>query len=86
MKVFKICHENDTIDIHVPVLLNMSGLSSFDLSLSLGQKDYRSIFSVLKYLQLYPADHHSRTLKSSYSVMIEQELPEFLDYLDTRFH
>lgn len=36
MKVFRICHENDAIDIHMPVLLNMNRNSSFDLSLSLG--------------------------------------------------
>ncbi|CDW76646.1 UNKNOWN [Stylonychia lemnae] len=84
-KIFKICHEQNQIKYHIPFLQNFNGNSPIDLSIDIGQNDFKSIFSVLQYLGLYPIDHHSRAIKGSLYVMIEQELPEFLDYLDTRF-
>jgi hypothetical protein len=55
-----------------------------DLALSLNQKDYKSIFSILKYLALYDVDHHSRVLKKVYHVMIKEQLPEIMEYFDSR--
>ena len=39
---------------------------------------------MLKYLIYYPADHHSRGIHMLYKDFIEQDLPEFLIYLDSR--
>eukprot|EP00347_Sterkiella_histriomuscorum_P010531 403375928 len=84
-KIFRMSHPNKEIMYHVPFLQNIQEYSPFDLSLNLSQNDYKSIFSNLLYLKLYPMDHHSRAIKSVYHVMIGQQTPEFLDYLDTRF-
>jgi hypothetical protein len=37
-------------------------------------------------LALYPADHHSRGIYMLYKDFIEQDLPEFLNYLDSRLY
>jgi len=71
-KVFDLCHnlEESKIKYHVPYLPNFKGLSPIDLCLMNETKEYRQIFSVLKYLKLYPIDHHSRTIKSAIPTMI----------------
>lgn len=48
-------------------------------------KNYKGINTFLKYLSYYDIDHHSRWIKDLYSVFIEQELPEFIPYMDSRF-
>ncbi|CDW88225.1 UNKNOWN [Stylonychia lemnae] len=84
-KLFKTCHTSESIVYHIPFLQNFNQASPFDLSLELNQKDFKSVFSVLQYLGMYPIDHHSRAIKGSLHVMVEQEFPEFLEYLETRF-
>ncbi len=40
---------------------------------------------MLNYLKLYPTDHHSRALTHLYCKMIDEEIPELVEYLDSRF-
>ena len=78
-----MAHEDDKIKFHVPFLPNFLGESPIHKCSD--NKDYKSIDTILKYLRYYPVDHHSRAIKDKYAMMIEQQLPEFLEYLDTRF-
>ena len=35
------------------------------------KSDFKSIDTILKYLKVYPTDHHSRGIKSLYPLFIE---------------
>jgi hypothetical protein len=35
-------------------------------------------------LSLYGIDHHSRAIKDIYPLLFQQQLPNLLDYLDSR--
>lgn len=48
------------------------------------KKDFKSINTVLSSLQLYDIDHHSRAIKNVYPLLVQQQLPALLDYLDSR--
>ena len=83
IKIFSIAHPNeDTIKYHVPFLPNLSGDTPIHKCIS--KSDYKSIDTILRYLKVYPIDHHSRGIKDLYSVFVEQKLPEFLGYIDKR--
>jgi hypothetical protein len=86
MKLFKIANprKDDEIEIkyHVPFLPNLDGKSP--LHICKEKEDYKSLGAILKYLQHYPIDHHSRAIKDLMPLFIEKQLPELLDYLDTR--
>jgi len=41
---------------------------------------------ILKYLSLYPADHHSRGIKELLGIFVKNQLPGFIEYIDTRFY
>lgn len=48
------------------------------------KKDVKTIDLFLKYLKGYDLDHHSRAIKDLYPVFIENEILEFLPYLESR--
>lgn len=83
MLLFKEAHKNDAIRFHVPFLPNIMGESPIHKCFEL--KDYKSIDTILRYLKFYPPDHHSRAIKDKYGELVKQQLPGFLEYLDSRF-
>ena len=74
--------DDDAIKFHVPFLPNIYGDSPIHKFLEL--KDYKSVDNVIKFLSIYPSDHHSRAIKDKFGEMVKQQLPSFLEYLDTR--
>lgn len=78
----KICHTDEKILYHLPFLPDFYGktpIHILDDSLN-----YKSINMLLKYLALYPLDHHSRSMSDMYPKFISHELPNFLPYLQKR--
>ena len=85
ISLFKISHpdHSEKPTIHIPFLPNIRGETPIHKCIH--KKDYKSIDTILKYLKYYPVDHHSRGIHDLYGDMIEKGLPEFLNYLDSRF-
>lgn len=48
------------------------------------KKDLKTISLFLKYLSGYDIGHHSRSIRDLYSVFIENEIKDFLPYLESR--
>ena len=84
MKVYKKCHHKGQIKHYLPFLNNYNGLSPFHILK--GGGDWSTINEILKYLELYVNDHHSRAIKDLVPLMITNQLPNLLDYLDTRLY
>lgn len=83
LKVLKKAHPDEkTIKHHTPFLPNVLGETP--LHRCILKYDYKSIDVILKYLQNYHIDHHSRGIADLYPVFIEQKLPGFLEYIDNR--
>ena len=74
--------DDENIKFHVPFLPNIFGESPIHKFIDL--EDYKSVDSLIKFLSIYPSDHHSRAIKDKYGEMVKQQLPCFLEYLDTR--
>ena len=47
-------------------------------------KDFKSVGIMLKYLAVYPIDHHIRAIKDLIPAFIDKGIPEFLPYLEKR--
>ncbi|CDW71088.1 wd-40 repeat protein [Stylonychia lemnae] len=83
MRIFQEAHRDDQIRYHMPFLPNILGETPIHRCVE--KQDFKSIDTILKYLKLYPSDHHSRGIKDLLGVFVKQQLPGFIDYIDTRF-
>jgi len=75
-------HPKNEILYHVPILPNFEGKSA--LKLCAEEKEFKNIDMVFRYLKLYGIDHHSRTVKELYPLLLAKKLPQFLEYLESR--
>lgn len=66
----------------MPILPNYENESP--LHIAKKQLDYKSIDTILKYLKGYSIDHHSKAIKDLIPHLIEKNLPEVKDYLNSR--
>jgi hypothetical protein len=48
------------------------------------KKLYRSLDLFLKYMKLYPIDHHSRAIKDILDDIMKLDVPNFCDYMESR--
>jgi hypothetical protein len=62
--------ESNKPKFDVPFLPNIKGETPIHRCIE--KKDYKSIDTILKYLQHYPVDHHSRGLRDVYGDLIEK--------------
>lgn len=79
----KICHEDEKIVYHLPFLPDFYGKTPIHILDD--TLNYKSINMLLSYLQLYPIDHHSRSIADLFPKFVDKELPNFLTYLNKRF-
>ena len=89
IKIFKVSHpeaddKNPDPKYHVPFLPNFLGKSP--LHNLIAELDYKTTETVLSYLKYYKIDHHSRAIKTLYGELISKQLPEFMNYLESRFN
>ncbi|CDW84989.1 wd-40 repeat protein [Stylonychia lemnae] len=83
IELMQIAHSKDgKILLHMPFIPNIDGETPIHRCIK--KSDFKSIDVMLKYLKLYPIDHHSRAIKDLYQSFIDQKLPEFIPYLDSR--
>ncbi|CDW83468.1 wd-40 repeat protein [Stylonychia lemnae] len=78
-KLMEACHSDEAIIYHLPFIPNFKGMTP--IHKLVGSMDFRSINMVLRYLAFYEIDHHSRFIQNIYYKFIEQELPNFIPYL-----
>ena len=87
-ELFTFCHPTDPktgekeIKYHVPFLKDFDNKSPMDMLLK--NRDYRSMNMMLDFLSCYGIDHHSRAMVEVFSVLIEKELPNLANYIDSR--
>eukprot|EP00347_Sterkiella_histriomuscorum_P022786 403337167 len=83
MKLMQIAHPDEkSIKYHVPFIPNVLG--DTPLHRCIHKSDFKSIDIILKYLKNYHLDHHSRGIEDLFPVFIQQDLPGFLEYVDSR--
>eukprot|EP00347_Sterkiella_histriomuscorum_P018629 403344788 len=83
IRIFDEAHQDDKIRYHVPFLPNFLGESPIHKCVE--KKDFKSIDIILMYLKMYGADHHSRCIKDQLGLFVKQQLPQYIDYIDSRF-
>lgn len=54
------------------------------MHLSLQKLNVKAANTFINYLKLYPIDHHSRAIKDLLGELIDRNLPELQDYLESR--
>ena len=80
--LLEFCHPDAEIAHHVPVLSNFNGESP--LHVCVKKKLYRSLDLFLRFLKLYPIDHHSRAIKDILGDIMRLDVPSFYDYMESR--
>ena len=82
-QLLSIAHPDNKIKYHLPFLPNFKGKTPIHLCME--NKAFKSIDLMLRALELYPIDHHSRFIKDCHSFMLKNELPEYAEYMESRF-
>jgi len=71
-----------TIKFKISILPNYEGKTIFHLCKE--NNNFRLLNNLLHYLKLYSLDHHSRFIKPFISDMIEKNLSNLKEYLNSR--
>lgn len=82
ISLLDFCHPEGKILHHIPFLPNFEGKTP--LHVCVEKSAYKSIDTFLKYLKLYPADHHSKAIKDIYAELVDLRVPELDDYFESR--
>jgi len=84
--IFKRLHNNpdnpSEISFMVPFMQDVNGKSPLDFCLNCNEMSTANV--MLKYLQHYPFDHHSRSIENSLPTLVANDVSEFFPYLDSR--
>lgn len=83
LRLLQLCHPDGKIKYHVPFLPNFQKKTPIHLCIE--RNSLKSLDALLGVLGLYEADHHSRAIKDCLSYIVENQIPEFADYIESRF-
>jgi ankyrin repeat protein len=86
VKLFKKSQPNKEdlkeIKLYVPILANFNGKTP--LHICTDKKNFKSIDTILTYIQHYHIDHCSKVIKDLIPEFISQDIPCLIDYLNNR--
>ena len=86
-KLMTLAHPEEngevTIKHKIPILPNNEKKTAFHICVK--SNEFKSLNLMLKCFKSYEVDHHARFITELFSFFLEKDLPEYPDYISSRF-